>query len=109
MISHIENQLIRLKLKHRNIFRSGKCFLFCLNVKKFYYFKGSLIQNLGNPSYPWKIVATLNSSSNTNATIFKSSCTIVNGFGNFTGLGLSLNIGNFTISYNLLSPDSDNS
>lgn len=64
-----------------------------------------MASNIGNSQNPWTIQAQINSSSNSNTKlILQTQVTVVNGYANFTRLGVSDYDENVVISYNLQTP-----
>ncbi len=60
---------------------------------------------MGNSDYPWIINAHIHSTSNPNVSlIFQTQCQIVNGYANFTQLGVSDLVDNLVISYSFALP-----
>jgi len=70
---------------------------------------GNLITNVGNPNYPWIIQAKINSTTNPNVNlIFESEVAVVNGFANFTKLGVSNIVDKLILSYSFKLPNGVN-
>ena len=66
---------------------------------------GNLASNIGTTDYPWLIQAQINSTSNPNVSLlFQTQCQVVNGYANFTQLGVSDLVDNLVISYSFALP-----
>ena len=58
---------------------------------------------MGNTDYPWSIQASINSSSSLNVNlILQTQVNVVNGYANFTTLGVSSVVSKLVISYNFV-------
>jgi hypothetical protein len=69
-----------------------------------------LATNIGNQQYPWIVEASVNSSSSQNAKIIlQTQAYVVNGYANFTNLGVSDVVTNLVISYSFVLPVGVNS
>lgn len=64
-----------------------------------------MVTNIGNDNHPWTIQATINSTSNSKASlIFQTEVSVLNGYANFTKLGVSDLVENLVISYSFKLP-----
>ena len=71
--------------------------------------KGNIATYLGNKEFPWFIQASLNYTSKSGAQlIYQTAINVVNGYANFTQLGISDKISRFVIAYRILLPQGVN-
>jgi hypothetical protein len=76
-----------------------------MNIDLIKFNKGNVITNTGNSNFPWIIQAKINSSSNPNVSlIFETEVPVINGYANFTKLGVSNMVDNLLISYSFKLP-----
>jgi hypothetical protein len=70
---------------------------------------GNVAANVGTDTHPWVIHAYLNSSSNPNASlILQTSTDVMNGYANFTNLGISDVADSFVVAYRFDTPQGVN-